>query len=81
MTDPKIQRFAFQDGQAQLKIALARDAVWLRLAQMRQLFDTTPGNILMHLRNLLKSEGPLADATTKDFLVVCHSDAQGLRHD
>ena len=34
------------------------------------MFDTTPENVLMHLRNVFASEELAADATTKKFLVV-----------
>ncbi len=35
-----------------------------------QMFDTTPENVLMHLRNICKSKELVEQATTKNFLVV-----------
>lgn len=44
---------------------------------MGELFDTTPENVLMHLKKIFK-DGELAEqATTKDFLVVRQ---EGARH-
>ena len=37
---------------------------------MAQVFDTTPENVLTHLRNVFASGELEADATTKDFLAV-----------
>lgn len=46
------------------------DTVWLTQRQMSTLFETTPENVLMHLRNIFQ-EGELSEqATTKDFLAV-----------
>ncbi|MFV0453865.1 MAG: death-on-curing protein [Pseudomonas sp.] len=75
----QIQLFVSADGQAQLQVALEHDTVWLSQAQMGQLFDTTPENVLMHLKNIF-NDGELAEpATTKDFLVVRQEGARQVR--
>ena len=51
-------------------VRLDRETVWLTQRQMAEVFDTTPENVLMHLRNVFASEELAADATTKKFLVV-----------
>lgn len=70
MSQQQIQLFTSADGQAQLQVALEHETVWLSQAQMGQLFDTTPENVLMHLKNIFKDEELAEQATTKDFLVV-----------
>jgi len=70
MTDQQVHLFVSQDGQAQLEVALDQDTVWLSQAQMGQLFDTSPENVLMHLQNIFKDEELEEPATTKEFLVV-----------
>lgn len=62
--------YTAQDGQAQLSVAMDRDTVWLSQAQMGELFDTTPENVLMHLKNIFKDEELAEEATAKEFLVV-----------
>jgi len=58
------------DGEARVEVRLDHDMVWLTQRQMSELFDTTPENVLMHLKNVF-AEGELEEtATTKDFLVV-----------
>lgn len=69
-TDQQVQIFTSADGQAHLQVALEQETVWLSQAQMGQLFDTTPENILMHLKNIFNDEELAEEATTKDFLVV-----------
>lgn len=66
----KIEIYTASDGQARLSVALERETVWLSQAQMGELFDTTPENVLMHLKNIFKDEELTEDATTKEFLVV-----------
>ena len=58
------------DGEVRADVRLERETVWLTQRQMAQVFDTTPENVLMHLRNIFTGEELEADATTKDFLVV-----------
>ena len=78
-TSQQIQLFTSDDGQAQLQVALEQDTLWLSQAQMGELFDTTPENVLMHLKNIF-NDGELAEpATTKDFLVVRQEGARQVR--
>ena len=49
----QVQIFTSADGQAQLQVALEQDTLWLSQAQMGELFDTTPENVLMHLKTSL----------------------------
>lgn len=59
-----------EDGTPQIEVKLQEDTVWLTQAQMAELFDTTPQNITIHLKNVF-SEGELDEqATCKDFLQV-----------
>ncbi|WP_322628823.1 virulence protein RhuM/Fic/DOC family protein [Halothiobacillus sp.] len=46
------------------------DTVWLTQRQMGALFDTTPENVLMHLKNIFREAELDETATTKDFLAV-----------
>ncbi|MBC7204195.1 MAG: virulence protein RhuM/Fic/DOC family protein, partial [Pusillimonas sp.] len=70
MTKQQVRIFISQDGQAQLEVALDQETVWLSQIQMSQLFGTSPENILMHLKNIFKTEELFERATTKEFLVV-----------
>ena len=70
MTEQQIRIFTSNDGQAQLEVTLEQETAWLSQAQMGELFDTTPENVLMHLQNIFKNEELAEPATTKESLVV-----------
>ncbi len=58
------------EGGVRVDVRLERDTVWLTQRQMAELFDTTPENVVMHLKNVF-GDGELEEpATAKDFLVV-----------
>jgi prophage maintenance system killer protein len=58
------------DGSVRVDVRLERDTVWLTQRQMSEVFETTPENVLMHLKNVF-GDGELEEfATTKEFLVV-----------
>jgi hypothetical protein len=58
------------DGGVRLDVRLEQETVWLTQRQMATLFETTPENVLMHLKNVY-GEGELMErGTTKDFSAV-----------
>ena len=70
MDQQQVRIFTSADGQAQLEVALEQESVWLSQAQMGQLFNTTPENVLMHLQNIFNDAELVESGTTKEFLVV-----------
>ena len=58
------------DGGVQVDVRLDSETVWLTQRQMAHVFDTTPENVLMHLRNVFSSGELEETATAKDFLAV-----------
>ena len=46
------------------------DSIWLTQKAMAELFNTTPQNITIHLKNIFESEELEERATCKDFLQV-----------
>jgi len=60
-----------EEGQAvEVRLDSRQDTVWLTQRQMSEVFDTTPENVLMHLKNIYKDDELNQGATTKDFLAV-----------
>lgn len=58
------------DGGPRVDVIVEGETVWLTLAQMAELFDTTSQNVGMHVRNTF-SEGELEErATAKESFVV-----------
>ena len=66
----EIVLYQTEDGKTRLQVRLENETVWLTQAAMAELFQTTPQNITLHLRNIYE-EGELAEpGTCKDFLQV-----------
>jgi prophage maintenance system killer protein len=58
------------DGDVRLDVRLEHESVWLTQKQMAELFDTSPDNVGLHLKNVY-AEGELVEgATTEDSSVV-----------
>lgn len=66
----QIEIFTTQDGQAQLRVALDKDTVWLTQAQIAELFNVSPQNITMHLKKIYAEQELSEVSTCKDFLQV-----------
>ena len=58
------------DETIKLEVRLENETVWLTQQQMAELFVTTPQNITMHIRNILKEGELTTESTCKDFLQV-----------
>lgn len=59
-----------EDGITRIDVRLDGQTVWLTQAAMAELFQTTPQNITLHIKNILE-EGELSEsATCKEYLQV-----------
>lgn len=66
----EIVLYQTEDGQTCISVRLENETVWLTQGAMAELFQTTPQNITLHLKNIYQ-EGELEEAATcKDFLQV-----------
>jgi len=65
-----------EDETTKIEVRLENENVWLTQKMMAELFQTTPQNITIHLKNIF-DEGELQkDATCKDFLQVQNEGAR-----
>ena len=60
------------DGGVRVEVKLDRDTVWLTQRQMSELFETTPENVLMHLKNIY-ADGELEEPATANRLLTPHT--------
>lgn len=59
-----------EDGQTKIEVRLEQETVWLTQSAIAELFQTTPQNITLHLRNIYE-DGELDESSTcKDYLQV-----------
>lgn len=66
----EILLFQAEDGRTKIEVRLEGETVWLSQALMAELFQTTPQNITLHLKQIF-ADGELEEgATCKDFLQV-----------
>jgi len=72
MEDLQTNLIIFQeaDQPVEVRLDVRGDTVWLTQRQMSTLFDTTPENVLMHLKNIFQDEELREQSTAKDFLAV-----------
>lgn len=54
----------------QLEVRMEDETVWLTQAQMAELFETTPQNITLHIKNIYSEQELEVDSTCKDSLQV-----------
>lgn len=62
--------FAYQTGGDGVEVRIEESTIWLSQKGMGQLFETTPENVLIHLKNIYAGGELEEAATTKDFLAV-----------
>ena len=68
--DNQIVFYQSPNGSVHIEVLFAEENIWLTQKKMAELFDTTPQNITMHLKNIYK-DGELDEISTcKDFLQV-----------
>jgi len=53
--DSRIQIYQNQGGETRVDVRFEKETVWLTQRQMGEVFDTTPENVLMHLKNTYKT--------------------------
>ena len=70
MNNSQIIIYQTENGRTKIDVKLENETVWLTQKLMAELFQTTPQNITIHLKNIFE-EGELQEnATCKDFLQV-----------
>lgn len=62
--------FAYQTGGDGVEVRVEEDTIWLSQKNMGMLFETTPENVLMHLKNIFASGELAEDSVAKVFLAT-----------
>lgn len=71
--------YAGDDEKVHVRVLIHAETLWLPQRQMAELFQTTPDNIGLHLKNIF-AEGELEEsATTEDFSVVQNEGERAVR--
>ncbi len=59
-----------EDGRTRIQCRFDQETTWLTQAQMASLFETTPQNITLHIKNIYEENELDEAATCKDYLQV-----------
>ena len=70
LTKGEIVIYTSDDGKISLDTKLENETIWLTQDMMAKLFETTPQNITMHIKNIYDDEELEQNSTCKDFLQV-----------
>lgn len=79
MTKKKLQKassgseillYQMEDGRSEIQVRFDDGSVWLTQAQMAKLFQTTPQNVTLHIKNIYKEDELREEATCKEYLQV-----------
>ncbi len=78
-TEAPFLLYAGDDEKVHVRVLIHGETLWLPQRLMAELFQTTPDNIGLHLRNIY-AEGELAEqATAEDFSVVQNEGGRAVR--
>lgn len=70
LPDNQITLYQTPDGNINIEVLYAHENIWLPQKRMAELFDCTPDNISLHLKNIYKEKELDQNATAEEFSVV-----------
>jgi hypothetical protein len=68
--ESQILLYQTEDGKQRIEVHLQDETVWLSQKLMAELFQTTPQNINMHLKNIFSEGEVVADSVIKESLIT-----------
>ena len=83
MSEPQVNKsqillYQTEDGRQRIEVCLENETVWLSQKLMAELFQTTPQNINIHLKNIF-SEGELSSESVSKESLITASDGKKYR--
>ncbi|MBN1130995.1 MAG: virulence RhuM family protein, partial [Chitinispirillaceae bacterium] len=70
LPDNQITIYQTPDGKVNIEVLYSQENIWLSQKRMAELFDCSPDNISLHLKNIFKEKELEEAATAEDFSVV-----------
>lgn len=70
MSNGEIVLYTTEDGQTSIQLRAEEGNVWLTRSEIAELFQTTPQNVTMHIREIYDSGENVLESTSKDYLLV-----------
>lgn len=79
MTNGEIVLYTSEDGQTSLQLKAEEGTVWLPRSKIAELFQTTPQNVTMHIREIYSSGEVVIESTSKDCLLVQNESERSIK--
>ena len=70
MSTGEILLYTTEDGQTSIHLKTLEGTIWLTRTEIAELFQITPQNVTMHVRDIYNSGEVEAGSTSKDCLLV-----------
>jgi len=70
LPDNEITVYQTPDGNINIEVLYANENIWLSQKRMAELFDCTPDNVSLHLKNIYREQELTEAATAEEFSVV-----------
>lgn len=68
--DTNFLMYQTEDGETKIHVRLEAETVWMTQKAMAELFQTTPQNITLHVKNIYEEEELSENRTCKEYLQV-----------
>jgi len=70
MAHGEIILYTTEDGQTSIQLKAREETVWLTRTEIAELFQITPQNVTMHVKDIYATKEAEIGSTSKDYLLV-----------
>ena len=70
MSNGKLILYTTEDGKTSIQLKAQEKTVWLTRTEIAELFQITPQNVTLHLKEIYATKEAEIGSTSKDYLLV-----------
>jgi hypothetical protein len=70
MANGEIILYTTEDGQTSIQLKAQEETVWLTRTEIAELFQITPQNVTLHIKDIYARDEAKTESTSKDYLLV-----------
>ncbi|MBF8262540.1 MAG: putative DNA-binding protein [Parachlamydiales bacterium] len=71
--------YTTEDGQTSIQLKTQAETVWLTRTEIAELFQITPQNVTLHIKEIYASKEAEVESTSKDYLLVQNEGARSIQ--
>ena len=79
MSKGEIILYTTEDGQTSIQLRAQEETVWLTRTEIAELFQITPQNVTLHIRDIYASQEANIESTSKNHLLVQNEGARSVQ--